>query len=1430
MSETVSGIAKEYEVLQIHYGRLVSSLERVDLLKFSDELCKFGILSKPMREDFNSIDHERVDLNLRVRYLLNLVCDEISQTNGMFKVFLKALKKCTGLEGVCREIIQSSEKRNEKFIERCISIEDIPDLLKLMASEAHKWEEIGIILRIPLSVREDVRKSLGSSVIKLDRILNEWVCGGYLKPVNLTTFKTVLANPVVGLATLAEKISLEDSLPSSNTFGYNDSCHKEQKIQYQSIDSHVSYGKSVLLEVQVNDASSSVSYQWYKDGHKLPNYKYSPVHDIDGLEQSDSDGGHYFRGTKSSILLVRHRNMASKHIEGKYECWVDGKIRSNEISVEVHYPDRIRHLIGQYDRFEEVHKDSWPPRHTKAFVKLALINKYSCDVGTYDYSIRGDLDDILKEKDEIDYHDAFEHESGALVIVQGRPGCGKTTLAQKVTRDWSGGENILVGAELVFLISLRIMNLKCKDHTIFELLQNFYSDSNAKMVEKIIVGNQGDKTCFILDGLDEYHRKDSYVFKLLAGKLPEAMVIVFSRPLGCKTLSNASKSVEILGFNQHQIDKYVDSYFEERDVAQGLKKYLCDHINVLHMCYLPIHASMICYLYSLERNEIPTTETQIYEHFKLSTIMRKRRREDENFNISDLSEEDKTRLAKISKLAFDMTTASRQVLDSSETDIQLCDKPDSDLGLLTVDSTAKLYGDHHVYAFLHLTFQEYMAATYIFHLKHEEQLEVISKYRNSKAMMEVWQFYCGLMGLNIELHSNFLEQINLIFSSKCVNSLYRIQCAFESQTTKLYDAAINYSDQSLSFKNETFLPSDYNAIGHVISRASCPTLKLEFHFCKIDEDGIVRLGKVINEKMKAMTTLLFYSKESTIAQFQSLNILLSKLTALEVLDLYDTTLDKDAIIELTKGITLSKLKCLKIPFVKIFDGYIQILQLLKFNSSSFKEIYIGENYNTNEVQSYTSCLQSIFKSCNIVGKSSKEFAYFCNILLKQNLNFDFIAHCKILDMTNCGIEDSLMTRITKDLKKSFSLEKVALDYNRITGAGAVVLASSLQCLSTLKYLSVACNLIDDSGAKALASVLSQCTSLNHLNLEGNRIGDEGAVAITEAVKDMRVSVYLWNDKITEEGITIMLPLCNTCTFYSNIEYPNSADLSFVMGNAVFFSRAIKCCTSHPSIAFVDNSHGPSKADQLWSALTEELQHFTNLSKLSFHISSGNCLEMQTAIALAESLKSCINLQTLDISQNHFSAAISAAIIEGLKNCSNLQILRIGRNHLCLEGAAALAENLKSSTTSLLTLGISENFIDSKGAKVLATYLKSCTSLQTLDISVNQIQSEGAAALAEGLKTCTNLQALDISANNIDSEGAAALAEALTSYTNLEILEIGYNNIGLEGAAALGKHLKHCTRMLFLDISRNNIKLEGVLALREDLKCCNRLRVLSDNNN
>ena len=53
------------------------------------------------------------------------------------------------------------------------------------------------------------------------------------------------------------------------------------------------------------------------------------------------------------------------------------------------------------------------------------------------------------------YEDAFSnYETGTLLLVEGRQGSGKTTLAHKITKDWAKG-TILKNVNMVFLISLR---------------------------------------------------------------------------------------------------------------------------------------------------------------------------------------------------------------------------------------------------------------------------------------------------------------------------------------------------------------------------------------------------------------------------------------------------------------------------------------------------------------------------------------------------------------------------------------------------------------------------------------------------------------------------------------------------------------------------------------------------------------------------------------------------------------------------------------------------------------------------------------------------------------------------------------------------------------------------------------------------------------
>ena len=117
----------------------------------------------------------------------------------------------------------------------------------------------------------------------------------------------------------------------------------------------------------------------------------------------------------------------------------------------------------------------------------------------------------------------------------------------------------------------------------------------------------------------------AYIFKLIKKeKLPRSVVIVASRPAAvARFRSIATKQIEVIGFLNDQISDYIKEYnFSVKSKCGELHKYLHEHPNVHHMCYLPIHVAMVCYLFDNLDVDLPQIETEIYETFTLHTLLR----------------------------------------------------------------------------------------------------------------------------------------------------------------------------------------------------------------------------------------------------------------------------------------------------------------------------------------------------------------------------------------------------------------------------------------------------------------------------------------------------------------------------------------------------------------------------------------------------------------------------------------------------------------------------------------------------------------------------------------------------------------------------------------------------------------------------------------
>ena len=536
-----------------------------------------------------------------------------------------------------------------------------------------------------------------------------------------------------------------------------------------------------------------------------------------------------------------------------------------------------------YSHQPEVPEGAWPPVKKTQYINLALIRTEQNIDFTKEYlreTIRGSIDDIMKDKDDIKYDEVFaELGEGARLLFEGRPGCGKTTMMNKVSQDWARGAIPVLCSSLLFLVHLRRFGGR-PDVKLEDIIQSTTMDFSDKEVGKIceyIEKNGGKGVVFALDGLDEYcpkKRKETLIHQLIQGvRLPNSIVIVASRPAASqKYRRNATKCIEVLGFLKKQIYEYIDSYFAGNDNGiQGLRLYLRDHPNVMHMCYLPLHIAMITYLYDVEGTSLPQTETEIYRHFTLYTLLRSilkrnnphveeppRKLTFESFD--ELCQEDKAIFDIILKFAYEATVVKPQQVFSPE-DIENIQNSDtgndeSTLGLIVVDRHFVKLGLKEIFTFLHLTFQEFLAACHIARCDSAKQRSIIKEYGKKKMLHVVWKFYCGMTKFADE---NMMEIFELLYSQTS-DSLFHIHCAYESQQECTCSYVVQSLNGSIELKRETLNPADCTALAYVILNSITPTTKLALTSCTIGPEGFTAIVKETKDMCLSVNALRYTAK------------------------------------------------------------------------------------------------------------------------------------------------------------------------------------------------------------------------------------------------------------------------------------------------------------------------------------------------------------------------------------------------------------------------------------------------------------------------------------------------------------------------------------------------------------------------------------------
>ncbi len=895
---------------------LIACIQDASLLPLAREAREIGIIPQEIKDHWKALSKSNVPHPLMCRYLMVHVYREMDSLDS-FERWLRLLSK----HGVDGRVIHKM---------RQYDVIDEVEGKEGYASEGEDWVESE---EVDLEEPERVGAFVGESRV-----------GVAESKENNSAMPKPLKRPS------SKKSSLKTKRFKGSVKSQSEAFIDKIKIVSQTPDKELKDKEAVLFEVRMHVsgcADVSLEYQWYKCEEKVVS-------------------------EKGCMLCIPCVDITA---EGSYTCKISayyGKktneifVRSEPIKLSVITPlDQYRSiLINKYTEQPKIPEDTWPPVSHSTFINLALIKQEGINKGSSSYSrctIQGDADDIMKDKESIRYEEVFSHlSSGARLLIEGRPGSGKTTLVHKVSHDWAKGKLKFNHCRLLLLIHLRGF-LNDPEVDLERIIKCYYH--HKAVVDDIVTyvhRRSGLGLYLILDGLDEYiPRKDkTFIFDLIKKEiLPKSVVIVASRPAGVARFRYiATKQVEVLGFLNDQISEYIDGYtFSVESKSEDLHKYLDEHPNVHHMCYLPIHAAMVCYLFDYLDVDLPQTETEIYDQFTRHTLLRSISRHSGNLlcldSIESLPEQEKEVFNKINTLAYEKTVSGKQSVLQSDVDHLFNSAESNDFfGLITVDIKAIGCVFQKMYTFLHLTFQEFLAAYHISHLKSDEQQDLITLHGESKHMLQVWKFYCGLVQFD-----EICNQFKTLFDSMNCDTLFSVQCSFESQQQHTCDSIIE--SNSLSFKDKFLTPSDFTAISYVIFNTVQHIVhKLVFDSCTLSREGIDTLSEKVGEKLSLITTLCFHGHNCTCEQLRLVNILVHKLPLLEILDITDTDLGKQEILALTDNDNMnhSNLQILKVGSISnTLYHYSRTPELLvkcfQSSCSNFTNICFNESVDDHHV-------------------------------------------------------------------------------------------------------------------------------------------------------------------------------------------------------------------------------------------------------------------------------------------------------------------------------------------------------------------------------------------------------------------------------------------------------------------------------------------------
>ena len=520
----------------------------------------------------------------------------------------------------------------------------------------------------------------------------------------------------------------------------------------------------------------------------------------------------------------------------------------------------------------------WPPKVTHKVFNLAMIShrviQYCPDDELVRLMQRGRVSDVVSirntvtlEKMSDDLNPKGDDSDGRKVIlIEGAPGAGKSTLAWHLCKKWEAGE-LFQEFEIVLFVQLREPIIQSAQ-SLEDLLP---SESSTK--RKVVSAIQyccGHKVLIVLDSWDEFtpgRNEQSVIEKLICHpsvlKMQLSALIVTSRPIATAQLQRfISIRIEIAGFLKSEINDYFKEAIGDTQIVEKLRDHLRERPMIEASCYLPLNTVIVTHLFLALGNTLPTTLHGVFTSLVLCCIQRHlkkqeekegegirlvegRRQEEERESISSLDNLPpgiQNQFNNLCKLAYHGVMENKATFSAA--DLQSFKLPTelSTLSLIRGVASFTAFGESKLYNFFHLSTQELLAAFFISKLQSKEQLKIFNKLFEQPRFSNVFQFYAAFTKLQTQ---GIRDTVSRIVNSKNITRLLPLlHCLYEAQDDALCQFVASELKGKLDLSQQTLSPVDCLSVGYFVSsvcRTTTGQFKLTLSINRLDEFGVTLL-------------------------------------------------------------------------------------------------------------------------------------------------------------------------------------------------------------------------------------------------------------------------------------------------------------------------------------------------------------------------------------------------------------------------------------------------------------------------------------------------------------------------------------------------------------------------------------------------------------